>query len=71
LSKEPELKVSESRVLRRIFGTKWDEMAGGWRKLHNEEFQIFIGRSNKGVLNGRDVKCAWGNEKCIHFSRKT
>jgi hypothetical protein len=24
-------------VLRRIFGTKRDEMVGGWRKLHNEE----------------------------------
>jgi hypothetical protein len=25
------------RVLRRIFGTKRDRVAGGWRKLHNEE----------------------------------
>jgi hypothetical protein len=24
-------------VLRRIFGTKRDEVTGGWRKLHNEE----------------------------------
>jgi hypothetical protein len=24
-------------VLRRIFGPKWDEVTGGWRKLHNEE----------------------------------
>jgi hypothetical protein len=23
--------------MRRIFGPKWDEMAGGWRKLHYEE----------------------------------
>jgi hypothetical protein len=27
----------ENRVLRRIFGLKIDEVAGGWRKLHNEE----------------------------------
>jgi hypothetical protein len=27
----------ENRVLRRIFGPKRDEVAGGWRKLHNEE----------------------------------
>jgi hypothetical protein len=26
-----------SRVLRRIFGPKRDEVTGGWRKLHNEE----------------------------------
>jgi hypothetical protein len=26
-----------SRVLRRIFGPKRDEVTGGWRTLHNEE----------------------------------
>jgi hypothetical protein len=31
--------VFESRVLRRIFGHKRDEVTGGWRKLHNEELQ--------------------------------
>jgi hypothetical protein len=25
-----------TRVLRRIFGPKRDEVTGGWRKLHNE-----------------------------------
>jgi hypothetical protein len=29
--------VIESRVLRRIFGPKRDEVTGGWRKLHNYE----------------------------------
>jgi hypothetical protein len=29
--------VLENRVLRRIFGPKRDEVAGEWRKLHNEE----------------------------------
>jgi hypothetical protein len=29
--------VFENRVLRRIFGPKRDEVAGGWSKLHNEE----------------------------------
>jgi hypothetical protein len=29
--------VLENRVLRRIFGPKRDEVAGKWRKLHNEE----------------------------------
>jgi hypothetical protein len=29
--------VFENRVLRRIFGPKRDEVAGGRRKLHNEE----------------------------------
>jgi hypothetical protein len=29
--------VFEKRVLRRIFGPNRDEVAGEWRKLHNEE----------------------------------
>jgi hypothetical protein len=33
-----ELRVFENRVLR-ILGPKWDEMTGGPRKLHNEEFR--------------------------------
>jgi hypothetical protein len=31
------LKEFENTVLRRIFGPKRDEVAGEWRKLHNEE----------------------------------
>ena len=27
----------ENRVLRRVFGTKRDEVTGEWRELHNEE----------------------------------
>jgi hypothetical protein len=27
----------ENRVLKRIFGSKREEVAGGWRTLHNEE----------------------------------
>jgi hypothetical protein len=38
LREEHRLRVFENRVLRRIFGTKRDEVTGEWRKLHNEEF---------------------------------
>jgi hypothetical protein len=31
------LKVFKNRMLRRIFGLKRKEVAGGWRRLHNEE----------------------------------
>ena len=31
------LRVSENRVLRRIFSPKWDNVTGEWKKLHNEE----------------------------------
>jgi hypothetical protein len=31
------MRVFENRVLRRIFVYKREEVAGGWRRLHNEE----------------------------------
>jgi hypothetical protein len=31
--------VFENRALRRIFGHEREELAGGWRRLHNEEFR--------------------------------
>jgi hypothetical protein len=33
-------KVFENRGLRRIFGTKRDEVTGEWRKLHSEMLHI-------------------------------
>jgi hypothetical protein len=39
LREEHRLRVFENRVLRRIFEQKRGEMAGGWRKLHNEELR--------------------------------
>jgi hypothetical protein len=36
--------VFENRALRRIFGSKREEMAGGWRRLHNEELGGLYGR---------------------------
>jgi hypothetical protein len=41
LREEHILRVSESRVLRRIFGPKRDEIIGGWREMHNEELHNF------------------------------
>ena len=34
---ERRLRVFENRVLRRVFGSKRDEITGEWRKLYNEE----------------------------------
>jgi hypothetical protein len=35
LREEHRLRVSENRVLRRIFGPKREYIIGGWRKLYN------------------------------------
>jgi hypothetical protein len=37
LREEHRLRLFENRMLRRIFGPKRDKVAGGWRKVHNEE----------------------------------
>jgi hypothetical protein len=46
LSEENRLKVFKSRVLRRIFGPKREEVAGGWRRLHNEELRNLYASPN-------------------------
>jgi hypothetical protein len=38
--------VYENNVLRRIFGLKWDEVKGSWRKLHNEELHNLYSSPN-------------------------
>jgi hypothetical protein len=35
--KEHRFRVSDNRVLRRIFEPRREEVAGGWRRLHYEE----------------------------------
>jgi hypothetical protein len=42
--------VFENRVLRKELGRKRDDILGGWRKLHNEEFHNFI---NIRMINSR------------------
>jgi hypothetical protein len=37
LKEELKLEVSEDMVLRMTFGPKREEVAGGWRRLHNVE----------------------------------
>jgi hypothetical protein len=35
IREEHRLRVFENRVMRKIFGSKWDQVTGEWRKLHN------------------------------------
>jgi len=42
LKKGHRLRVFENRLLRKMFGPKWDEMTGEARRLQNEEFTTCI-----------------------------
>jgi hypothetical protein len=44
------MRVFENRVLRRIFGPKREDVAGGWRRLHNEELQNLYASPNVRVI---------------------
>jgi hypothetical protein len=46
LREEHKSRASENRILRRMFGPKREEVAGGWRRLHNEELHNFYASSN-------------------------
>jgi len=46
LKEQHGLRILEKRVLWRIFGLKRDEVAGNWRRLHNEELRNFCASSN-------------------------
>jgi hypothetical protein len=47
----------ENRVLRRIFGPRSEEGAGGWRRLHNEELHNLYASSNfTGMMNSRRMR---------------
>jgi hypothetical protein len=59
LREEHRLRVLENRVLRRIFGSKRDEVMGEWRKLHNKELRdLYSSPSIVRIIKSRRLRWA-------------
>jgi hypothetical protein len=86
LREEYRLRVFESRVLRRILGSKRDEVTGEWRKLHNEEHHVILAKDNQNdqvkedeigtacSTNGSEDECIYdigGKARMKETTRKT
>jgi hypothetical protein len=69
--------VFENRALRRIFGPKREEVAGGWRRLRNEELHnLYTWENIIRVTKSRRMRWAghvahMGEIKIQNFGRKT
>jgi hypothetical protein len=63
------LRVFENRVLRRIFGPKRDDVTGGWRDLHDEEFHnLYCQPSIIRMSKSGEMRWAheWREEECVY-----
>ena len=59
LREECRLKVSENRVLRRMFGPRRHEVTGEWRNLHKEELNdLYCSLNNVRVIKSRRMSWA-------------
>jgi hypothetical protein len=75
LRKEHRMTIfKKNRVLRRIFGPKREEVAGGWRRLHNEGLHNLYASPTYAILAGklkgkRLWKIGWKGVDSVHLAQ--
>ena len=50
----------ENRIMREMFGLKWEEVTGNWRKLRNEELHDLYSSQNITEVMWH----VWGEKRC-------
>jgi hypothetical protein len=72
LREDRRLRVLENRVLRRILGSKRDDVTGKWRKLHNAELNnLYCSLNIVRVIKSRRMRWAghvarMGQRRCVY-----
>jgi hypothetical protein len=64
LREEHRLRVFENRVLKRIFGSKTDNVTRKWRKFHSEEIPNFHFSPEIWMMKSRGIRWA-GHVACM------
>jgi hypothetical protein len=55
-------------VLSTLFGPKWEEVTGDWRRLHNEELHnLTSSRNIIMVIKSRRLRGAWHVAHMVEF----
>jgi hypothetical protein len=59
IKEERKLRVFGNRLLRRMFGSKGEEVAGGWRRQNNEELHnLYASPITTRVIKSRRMRLA-------------
>jgi hypothetical protein len=66
LREEQRLRMFENMVLREITGPKWEEMTGGWGKLHNEELHNVYPSPNRPIIR---LMKSWRIRWAVYIAR--
>jgi hypothetical protein len=65
LKEKCKVRVVQNRVLRRIFGSKGNEVTEEWRRLHNEElYALYFSPNIIRVIKSRVLELA-GHIECV------